>query len=223
MRANTVNPGRRIFLKAGAAAGGGLAVGFYLPGAVRAAQAAAGPVKFNAFVSIGTDGKVTVMCGQSEMGQGCHNSLGMLVAEELEVDLKNVHVEQGGIDPAFGNPRYIGFKAVGGFQATGGSSSVRNVGVFARRAGAAARFMLISAAAERMKVSPSECVAENGYVLHKASGRKASYGSLANDAAKMVAPDDPVLKEPGQFKIIGKSTPRHDVGLKVTEIGRAHV
>ena len=212
----TMNPARRTFLKVGAAAGGGMAIGFYLPGAARAARAAAGPVKLNAYVKIGTDGKVTVVCGQSEMGQGCHNALGMLVAEELEVDLKNVHVVQGGIDPAFSNPRYIGFKAVGGFQATGGSSSVRNVGVFARRAGAAARFMLISAACERLKVSPLECVAENGYVLHKASGRKLSYGSLVNDAAKMVAPDDPVLKEPSQFKIIGKSTPRHDVELKVT-------
>ena len=211
MRA-TMNPARRTFLKAGAAAGGGLAIGFYLP----AAAAAAGPVKLNAYVKIGTDGKITVVCGQSEMGQGCHNALGMLVAEELEVDLNNVHVVQGGIDPAFSNPRYIGFKAVGGFQATGGSSSVRNVGVFARRAGAAARFMLVSAAAERFRVPVSECVAENGYVLHKASGRKLSYGSLASDAAKMVAPDDPVLKEPGQFKIIGKSTPRHDVALKVT-------
>jgi len=207
-----MNPARRTFLKAGAAAGGGLAIGFYLP----AAAAAAGPVKLNAYVKIGTDGKITVVCGQSEMGQGCHNALGMLVAEELEVDLNNVHVVQGGIDPAFSNPRYIGFKAVGGFQATGGSSSVRNVGVFARRAGAAARFMLVSAAAERFRVPVSECVAENGYVLHKASGRKLSYGSLASDAAKMVAPDDPVLKEPGQFKIIGKSTPRHDVALKVT-------
>src|SRR5919109_4253457 len=129
---------RRTFLKAGAAAGGGLVIGFYAPGAVGAAQAAAGQTKLNAFVKIGTDGKVTVVCGQSEMGQGCHTALAMLVAEELEVDLKHVHIEQGGLDPAFGNPRYIGFKAVGGYQATGGSSSVRNVGIPARRAGAAA-------------------------------------------------------------------------------------
>lgn len=216
MGAKTINQGRRFFLQTGAAAGGGLVVGFYLPGAARAAQEAAGPVKFNAYVKIGTDGKVTVACGQSEMGQGSHNAFGMLVAEELEVDLKNVRVEQGGIDPAFGNPRYIGFKAVGGFQATGGSSSVRNVGVGARRAGAAARYMLVAAAAERLKVPQSECVAQNGQVIHKPSGRKLTYGSLVNDAAKMVAPEDPILKEPSEFKIIGKSTPRHDVPLKVT-------
>ena len=209
------NQGRRTFLRAGAAAGGGLIIGFYLPGASGVSEAAAGPVKLNAFVKIGTDGKVTVVCGQSEMGQGCHNALGMLVAEELEVDLKHVHVVQGGIDPAFGNPRYIGFKAVGGFQATGGSSTVRNVGVLARRAGASARFMLISAGAERMKELRSECVAENGYVVHKPSGRKVSYGAVANDAARMVAPDDPMLKQPSEFKIIGKSTPRHDTPFKV--------
>jgi len=215
MRA-TLNRDRRTFLKAGTAAGGGLAIGFYLPGTIRVAEAATGEAKLNAFVRIGTDGKVTVVCGQSEMGQGCHNALSMLIAEELEVELKNVHIEQGGVDPAFGNPRYIGFKAVGGFQGTGGSSSVRNVGPVARRAGAAARFMLISAGAERMQVLRSECGAENGFVIHKPSGRKVSYGSIANDAAKMVAPDEPVLKPRSEFKIIGRSTPRHDLPLKVT-------
>jgi len=215
MRA-TINRDRRTFLKAGTAAGGGLAIGFYLPGAARVAEAAAGQAKLNAFVKIGTDGKVTVVCGQSEMGQGCHNALSMLIAEELEVELKNVHIEQGGIDPAFGNPRYIGFKAVGGFQATGGSSSVRNLGPVARRAGAAARFMLVSAGAERMQVLRSECSAENGFVIHKPSGRKVSYGSVANDAAKMMAPDEPALKPRSEFRIIGKSTPRHDLPLKVT-------
>jgi len=145
-----------------------------------------------------------------------HNGLSMLLAEELEVDLKNVRIEQGGIDPAFGNPRYIGFKAVGGFQATGGSSSVRNFGNKVRHAGAAARFMLISAGAERMQVLRSECVAENGHVVHKASGRKVSYGAVANDAARQVAPDEPALKQPSEFKIIGKATPRQDIPLKVT-------
>jgi isoquinoline 1-oxidoreductase beta subunit len=214
MRA-TVNEGRRTFLKASAAASGGLVIGFYLPGTQGIAEAAEGPAKLNAFVKIGTDGKVTFLCSQVEMGQGAHNALGMMLAEELEVNFSDVRIEQAGIDPAFGNPRYIGFKAVGGFQATGGSSSVRNVGVNVRRAGAAARFMLISAAAERMKVSPLECMAENGQVLHKSSGRKVSYGSIANDAAKMVAPDDPVLKQPSEFKLLGKATARHDTPPKV--------
>jgi isoquinoline 1-oxidoreductase beta subunit len=213
MRA-TVNQGRRTFLTASAAAGGGLVIGFHLPGAQRLAQAAEGPAKLNAFVRIGSDGGVTFYCGQVEMGQGAHNGLAMMLAEELEVDFGRVRIEQGGIDPAFGNPRYIGFKAVGGFQATGGSSSIRNVGGNVRRAGAAARFMLVSAGAERMKVPQSECVAEKGQVVHKPSGRKISYGALAADAAKMVAPDDPVLKNPSEFKLIGKSTPRHDIPVK---------
>ncbi len=211
-----LNPKRRTFLKASAAVGGGLMIGFFLPGASRDAEAAAGPIRLNAFVKVGTDGKVTFLCGQSEMGQGSHNALAMMIAEELEVDLKNVRIEQGGIDPAFGNPRYIGFKAVGGFQGTGGSSSVRNVGVRVRHAGAAARFMLIAAGAQRMNVSQLECVAENGWVNHQPSGRKVSYGAIANDAARMVAPDDPVLKQPSEFKILGKRTPRHDTPLKVT-------
>ncbi|MBI2296004.1 MAG: xanthine dehydrogenase family protein molybdopterin-binding subunit [Betaproteobacteria bacterium] len=210
------NPKRRTFLKVGAATGGGLVIGFYLPGAAGVAEAATGPTKLNAFVKIGADGKVTFVTGTSEMGQGAHNALAMMIAEELEVDFKNVRIEQGGIDPAFANPRYIGFRAVGGFQATGGSSSVRNVGVRVRYAGAAARFMLISAGAEKMKELRSECVAENGYVVHKPSGRKVSYGALANDAARQVAPDDPVLKQPSEFKIIGKATPRHDTPPKVT-------
>jgi isoquinoline 1-oxidoreductase beta subunit len=214
MRA-TANQGRRTFLKSSAAASGGLVIGFYLPGAQRLAEAAEGSAKLNAFVKIGADGKVTFVCGQSEMGQGAHNALSMMIAEELEVDLKNVRIEQGGVDPAFANPRYIGFKAVGGAQGTGGSSSVRNVGVNVRRAGAAARFMLIAAGAEKLKVPQSECVAENGYVVHKPSGRKISYGSLANDAAKLAAPDDPALKQPSEFKIIGKATARHDTPPKV--------
>src|SRR5512134_2340625 len=191
MRAK-INQGRRSFLKAGAATGGGLVIGFHLPVVASAAEAA-GPAKLNAYVKVGTDNQVTFVCGQVEMGQGVHNGLATLLAEELEVDLRNVRIEQGGIDPAFGNPRYIGFKAVGGFQATGGSSSIRNFGTKVRHAGAAARFMLISAGAERMQVLRTECVAENSHVVHKPSGRKVSYGAVANDAARQMAPDEPAL------------------------------
>ncbi|HEY3303594.1 MAG TPA: xanthine dehydrogenase family protein molybdopterin-binding subunit [Candidatus Binatia bacterium] len=211
------DPGRRNFLKAGAAAGGGLIIGFYLPGAARFAEAAAAPVKLNSFLTIGADDKVTFFCGQAEMGQGAHNALAMMIAEELEVDLKDVRVEQGGIDAAFGNPRYVGFKAVGGAQATGGSSSVRNVGVPVRRAGAAARTMLIGAGAEKMKVSRQECVADKGWVIHRPSGKKVSYGAVAAEAAKMTPPPEAELKlkAPAEFKIIGKATKRQDIPLKV--------
>ena len=212
---SAVDQGRRSFLKASVATGGGLLISFYLPGTARLAEAAAAPVKLNSFLKIGADGKITFFCGQVEMGQGAHNALAMLIAEELEVDFKNVRIEQGGIDPAFGNPRYSGFKAVGGFQATGGSSSVRNVGVPVRQAGATARYMLTAAAAEKMKVSPQECIAEKGWVIHQATGKKVSYGAVASEAAKIVSPPEPVLKQPSQFKIIGKSTKRQDIPLKV--------
>ena len=216
---SAVDQGRRSFLKASAATGGGLLISLYLPGTARLAEAAAAPVKVNSFLKIGADGKITFFCGQVEMGQGAHNALAMLIAEELEVDFENVRIEQGGIDPAFGNPRYSGFKAVGGFQATGGSSSVRNVGVPVRQAGATARYMLTAAAAEKMKVSPQECVAEKGWVIHQPTGKKVSYGAVASEAARIVAPAEPVLKQPGQFKIVGKPTKRQDIPLKVD--GRA--
>src|SRR3974377_321753 len=130
------SPGRREFLKVGMAAGGGLLLGFYLPNTASAEAAAR--VRLNAFLEIGSDSKVSFFCAQSEMGQGAHNALAMLIAEELEVEFGDVTIRQGGVDPAFGNPRYINFKALGGYQATGGSSSVRNFGVPVRRAGAAA-------------------------------------------------------------------------------------
>ena len=211
----TFDPKRRTFLKAGAAASGGLIISFYLPGATRAAENSAAPVKLNSFLEIGADGKVTFFCGQSEMGQGAHNALGMMIAEELEVSFEEIRILQGGVDPAFGNPRYIGFKALGGYQATGGSSTVRNVGVPVRRAGAAARTMLVTAAAEKMSVPQAECFAEKGWVIHKPSGKKVSYAAVVADAAKVPAPAEPPLKQPADFKLIGKPTKRYDIPMKV--------
>jgi isoquinoline 1-oxidoreductase beta subunit len=103
---SVVDQGRRSFLKASAGAGGGLIIAFHLPGVAPHAEATVGATKLNSFLKIGTDGKVTFSCGQVEMGQGAHNALAMMIAEELEVDFDNVRIEQGGIDPAFGNPRY---------------------------------------------------------------------------------------------------------------------
>lgn len=213
----TMNLGRRTFLKASAAAGGGLIISFCLPGTVPVSEAAAAPIKLNPFLKIGADGKVTFFCGQVEMGQGAHNALAMLIADELEVPFDKVSIEQGGVDTAFGNPRYSGFKAMGGFQATGGSSSVRNVGVPVRRAGAMARTMLIAAGAEKLKVTPQECIADNGWVIHKPNGKKVSYSEVASDAAKLSPPAEETikLKQPAEFKIIGKATKRYDVPLKV--------
>jgi isoquinoline 1-oxidoreductase beta subunit len=156
----TFNESRRVFLKAGAAAGGGLAIGFYLPGASRFAEAAKKIVietPINSFIRIGTDNTVTVIVGQSEMGQGILTSIPMLVSEELEADWSQIRVEQALNDPAFVNPRWQGFKARGGFQGTSGSSSIRNVGTVVRPAGAAARQMLVAAAAQSWGVPEGAC------------------------------------------------------------------
>ncbi|MBI4588849.1 MAG: xanthine dehydrogenase family protein molybdopterin-binding subunit [Candidatus Rokubacteria bacterium] len=213
----TVNESRRAFLKATAAAGGGLLIAFRIPGALRFAEAAtASSAQVNAFVKIGTDNIVTVVIGQSEMGQGVWTSIPMMLAEELEADWSKIRVEQGGVDPAFANPRYVGFRAQGGFQGTGGSSSVRNVGVNVRKAGAAARQMLITAAAQGWGVNEEECYAEKNMVIHRPSGKKLSYGSLAEKAAKVPLPKYVPLKNPQDFKIIGKSLPLLDTPSKVS-------
>jgi isoquinoline 1-oxidoreductase subunit beta len=114
----TFNGSRRVFLKAGAAAGGGLVIGFYFPGSGKFAEAASSkvPAQLNSFVKIGADNTITVVCGQSEMGQGVWTSVPMMLAEELEADWGKIKVEQGETDPAFGNPRYVTLKSKGGFQ-----------------------------------------------------------------------------------------------------------
>jgi len=213
--ATAIHRSRRVFLKVSVAAGGGLIIGFYMPAAARIAESSKSATKLNAFLEVGTDSKINFFCGQSEMGQGAHNALAMMIADELEVNFEDVRIQQGGVEPAFGNPRYIGFKALGGFQATGGSSSVRNVGIPVRRAGAAARIMLVVAAAERMQVPQPECFAEKGWVIHKPSGKKISYGVVASEAAKIPPPTEPALKQPADFKIIGKATQRYDIPFKV--------
>jgi isoquinoline 1-oxidoreductase subunit beta len=198
---------RRDFLKTSALAGGGLLVGFVVPGAARLARAAA-DFKPNAFIRITPDNQVTVVCAQSEMGQGVLTAIPMLVAEELEADWSKIRVEQAPANPAFGNP------AFNGLQATGGSASVRGFWEPMRKAGATAREMLIGAAAETWKVDRTECHAEKGMVLHK-SGKKLSYGQLAEAAAKQPAPANVALKDPKNFKIVGKPAKRLDTPLKV--------
>src|SRR5438105_5694512 len=153
---------RRDFLKTSALAGGGLLIGFVVPGAARLAHAAA-DFKPNAFIRITPDNQVTVVCAQSEMGQGVLTAIPMLVAEELEADWSKIPVEQAPSNPAYGNPH----PAFGGLQATGGSASVRGFWEPMRKAGATAREMLIGAAADTWKVDRAECRAEKGEVVHK--------------------------------------------------------
>jgi len=211
---NAIDQGRRNILKAGAAVGGGLLIGFYLPGAQRLAEAAdASPALFapNAWIRVGADDTVTIMLDKSEMGQGVMTALPMLVAEELEVDWARVRVETAPADKAYTNPLL-------GMQGTGGSTSVRSSWERLRKAGATARELLVSAAAQTWGVKEETCRAEQGAVLHAASGRRFRYGALADKAATLPVPAEAFLKDPKDFKIIGKSLPRLDCADKVNGV-----
>jgi isoquinoline 1-oxidoreductase subunit beta len=163
----------------------------------------------NAFLRIDRAGKVTFVMPYVEMGQGTYTSIPMLIAEELEVEVDKVALEHAPADDkAYANPLI-------GAQITGASTSVRGAYVPLRRAGATARVMLVSAAAQRWNVDPSGCRAENGAVVHAATGRRLGYGALSDAAAKLPVPEKVALKEPGEFKLIGKAHRRLDSAGKV--------
>src|ERR687891_1124379 len=203
-----INLSRRGFLKAGIAAGGGLLLGFHVPAI--AATAPSGQTRLNSWIRIAKDGTVTIIAGQSEMGQGVMTAIPMIIADELEAEWSKVRIEQGPADPAYGDPRR------GGEQSTNGSRSIRNLMPIWRQAGAAAREMLVSAAAKEWGVSPDECFAEQNVVIHRPSGRKLGYGELAAKAAELPVPKEPKLKSPDQFRFIGKAVARLDTPDKVT-------
>jgi isoquinoline 1-oxidoreductase subunit beta len=217
MNADTkIRVDRRNFLKTGGAGAAGLVIGFYLPGRFEELAAspvgAAAPAALNAWMRMGTDDRVTILIDKSEMGQGILTALCMIAAEELECDWKKIRTEFAPAAKEYFNPAF-------GMQGTGGSSSVRSSWDPMRKAGAAARQMLLEAAAQKWGVEKTTCRAENGVVLHEATKRKLSYGSLAEAAAKLPVPQDPPLKDPKQYRIIGKSTKRLDTLDKVN--GRA--
>ncbi|MGB8933464.1 MAG: molybdopterin cofactor-binding domain-containing protein, partial [Anaeromyxobacteraceae bacterium] len=196
--------GRRDFLKLSAGAGLWLAVTG--PGRVVAADpSGVTPSGFSpsAWLHIGPDGAVTVHLGKSEMGQGTFTGMAVLIAEELEADWTKVRVIPADADPRFGN------------MVTGGSRSVRGNFIPLRKLGAAAREVLVAAAAKQWGVRPATCRAAEGAVVHGASGRRIGYGALVADAAKRRVPDDPPLKDPGKFRLIGKRVPRLDTPSKV--------
>ena len=203
-------PSRRTFLIAGAAAGGGLLLAFKVP-SLFAGVKAAGAASFepNAFIRIGQDGRVTLTIPQVEMGQGTFTSCPMLLAEELEVDLSQVEVEQAPPnDKLYGNRLF-------GFQVTGGSTSIRAFFQPLRQAGATARTMLITAAADTWGVDASTCRAEKGEVIHAPTGRKLAYGALVDKAATLQPPEKVALKDPKEFKLIGTPAKRLDTPAKV--------
>lgn len=199
----TANTSRRGFL----ATGGALVVGFALPTTGRAAAAAsAKAVPMSAWLRIAPDNTVTVLCGSAEMGQGVLTAIPMMLAEELDADWKRVRVEQSPVDKAYDNPMF-------GMQATGGSTTVRAHWTPLRQAGAAAREMLVAAAAQQWRVDAGQLKTADGFVTGP-GGKKASYGSLAAAAAKLPVPEKPVLKDPKAFKLIGKPTKRLDTPPK---------
>jgi len=206
-----INISRREFLKAGALAGGGLLLGFYLPGGQMPLAAEAALYYPNAFIRIGSDESVTIMVNKSEMGQGVYTSIPMLVAEELECDWSTVRAEPAPVAPVYNN-------LATGMQMTGGSTSIKSEWERMREVGAAAREMLIAAAAETWKVDAGACRAENGRIIHT-GGQSLSYGQLAEKAAGMPVPSKVSLKDPAQFKILGKPARRLDTSVKV--LGKA--
>jgi len=201
---------RRTLLKAGLASGGGLLLSLRMPGLAAHAAAPSGDFVPNAFIRIAPGGQITLTMPYVEMGQGTYTSIPMLIAEELEVELGQVALEHAPPDEKrYGNP------LLGGAQATGGSTAIRAVWQPLREAGAAARTMLLAAAAARWNVDPASCRAERGAVVHAASGRTFSYGALAEAAAAMPVPEKVTLKRPEDFKLIGTPAKRLDAPAKV--------
>jgi isoquinoline 1-oxidoreductase beta subunit len=237
---------RRRFLLGGLAVTGALVVGWGTrPPRQRLHTAnplpvSGGAVALNGWVAIAPDGTVSVVVPRSEMGQGVNTALPMLLAEELDVPLAQVRISQAPIDKIFSNvevmrdllpfhPDQTGSVKDGarwmlakvaremGIMMTGGSSSVKDAWQPMREAGAVARAMLVAAAANEWKVPASECTTDAGFVTH-ASGKRASYGSLATSAASVgahIEPADIRLKDPKDFKLIGQSVPRRDTPMKV--------
>ena len=190
---------RRDFLTVGAAAGAGLVIGFYLPHGASSAK----EFSPNAYLKITPEGKITIVVARSEIGQGVRTSLPMILAEELEVDWKQISIEQAGASTLFGD------------QTTGGSASVKSTWDPMRKAGASAREMLISAAALEWGVPRSACKAQSGSVWRGGSNTSLSYGALASRAATLPIPSDPPLKQAKDYKIVGQRIARLDTPSKV--------
>lgn len=198
---------RRAVLQVGAAIGGGLIVGFVAPG-LAAAPAVSGFAP-NAFIRIDPAGKVTLVMPQAEMGQGVYTSICMILAEELDAAWDHVVFEHAPpSDALYGNPVF-------GVQATGNSNSIRAFWLPLRKAGAGTREMLVQAAATGWKVDPASCRTEASEVIHDASGRRIGYGALAGRAVGLKPPVDPKIKDPKDFRLIGKPLRRLDTPEKV--------
>ena len=206
---------RRAFLVSSAAVGGGLMLGVCFPQNVKAktrqkATATARGSEVTAWVIIHPDNIIVVRVARTEMGQGSFTGLPMLIAEELQCDWKQVRAEYASTSEHLRRNRV--FKEM----LTGGSRSIRDSHEYLRKAGAAARMMLVTAAAQKWGVPISECSAANGTITHTPSKRQVQYGAVAADAAKLDIPQDVPLKDPKEWKLIGQATKRFDIPDKVT-------
>jgi len=203
------SPSRRAFLRASVAAGGGLALEFSFPFLAGAAAGEAAVEEVNAWVVIHPDDRVVIRIARSEMGQGSLTALAQLVAEELDCDWHKVSTE-------FASPNEnLRRNRVWGSMSTGGSQGVRSSQDYVRKAGAAAREMLVAAAAAQWKVPAAECSVDKGVITHGPTRRSLRYGEVAGAAAKLAPPKDVALRDPKDWKIAGKPLPRLDIPDKV--------
>ena len=209
-----INLSRRDFLKAGA----GLTLGIVVPeapaqmagpGRAGGSVVASGAFEPNAFVRIGTDNTVTVIVKHLEMGQGTYTGLPTLVAEELDADWGQIRAEGAPADAGRYNNLFFGT-----MQGTGGSTALANSFEQMRKAGAAARAMLLAAAAERWNVAPDSITITRGAVVHAPSNRRTNFGQLAASAAKLPVPQEVKLKDPKDFVLIGRRLTRTDSRAK---------
>ena len=197
-----LNVSRRGFLKSGAVAAGGLALGFHW-GAEDATAQGAG-AELNAFISIAPDGAVTLQIHKSEMGQGVVTSIPQILSDELEADWSRIRTEFAPVAPVYGTP----------MMGTYGSLSIRTGWNPLRKTAAAAREMLVQAAANQWGIAPSACVAKNGFVTNPATKQQLGYGQLAVAASELDVPANPTLKTPAEFRYIGTSPQRLDTPSK---------
>lgn len=211
MHARPVNFSRRRFLVTSAAAGGGFALGLHVPFGMSRAEAAAADTEMNVWVVIRADDTVVIRIVRAEMGQGTLTGLAQLVAEELECDWSKVTTER--ITPG----RNLAARRAWGDMSTGGSRGIRTSQDYIRRGGAAARIMLLQAAADAWKVPVGELAVSSGVIRHAASGRSTTYGKVAPAAAALTPPDwkQITLKNPGDWKIAGKAVKRLDTAPKL--------
>jgi isoquinoline 1-oxidoreductase subunit beta len=209
---NQVALTRRQFVVSSAFASGGLALGFHFPAAAQSNELSTlGGSEINAWVVVRPDDSCVIRIARAEMGQGTHTGLAQLVAEELECDWAKVSLQ------TFTPGQNLARKRVWRNMSTGGSRGIRESHEYVRQGGAAARIMLLQAAAAEWKVSVNELSVEKGVVTHAASGKTTSYGKLASQASKLPAPDPKsiVLKHPRDWKVLGKSPRRLDTAPKV--------